>query len=193
MGAQMPFFAKVRLAELLQAENAIHRYAGRPCCLLEMGAGAGWQARALSEKGYEVEAIDIPTSNHAGARIWPVVDFDGCSIPYPANSFDAVFSSNVLEHVEKLDTLDRDIERVLRPGGYAIHFVPTPTWRLTSFASHYPACIRDVAMKLKRSRPLFEPAATQSVPPPPARVLSPRSFAGASREDTVRKGQRSWK
>lgn len=42
---------------------------------------------------------------------------------FPEGSFDLIFSSNVLEHVEKslLPAFTRDFYRILRPGGYSMH------------------------------------------------------------------------
>jgi ubiquinone/menaquinone biosynthesis C-methylase UbiE len=38
-------------------------------------------------------------------------------IPYPDNAFDAVFASNVMEHVADVETAFAEISRVLKPGG----------------------------------------------------------------------------
>lgn len=43
-------------------------------------------------------------------------------LPFPDNTFQRVECDAVLEHVEHPDRVAREIERVLRPGGYA-HFV----------------------------------------------------------------------
>ena len=36
--------------------------------VLEVGAGAGWQAKVLAARGYDVHAIDIPSSNYNALR-----------------------------------------------------------------------------------------------------------------------------
>ena len=97
--------------------------------LLEIGAGTGWQAKELQNKGYDVSAIDLLTSNLRDNRIWPVVDYDGKMIPFEDNTFDIVFSSNVLEHVLHVHEFQVEIHRVLRPGGMAIHVLPSSCWR----------------------------------------------------------------
>lgn len=106
--------------------------------LLEVGAGAGFQAAHLTQKGFDVAAIDMATSEYAGTREFPVQDFDGRTIPFPDGSFDVVFSSNVLEHVPDLAQLNREIARVLRRGGFALHVLPTPAWRSWTTFSAFP-------------------------------------------------------
>ncbi|WP_280164066.1 class I SAM-dependent methyltransferase [Rhizobium sp. RU36D] len=107
--------------------------------VLEIGAGTGQQAAALSARGYDMVAIEMPTSNYAADRVFPIVDFDGSHIPFPDHSFDIVFSSNVLEHVPNLVQMHSEIRRVLKPGGYALHVLPTHSWRFWTTLSAFPA------------------------------------------------------
>jgi SAM-dependent methyltransferase len=97
--------------------------------VLDLGAGTGQQSRLLAERGFRVTAIDLPASDYSGHREYPVLDYDGARFPLPDASIDCVFSSNVLEHVRSLDTLLAEQARVLRPGGYAVHVMPTASWR----------------------------------------------------------------
>jgi SAM-dependent methyltransferase len=110
--------------------------------VLEVGAGTGRQAMELAKRGYSVEAIEIPASNYAEARLFNITDFDGRQIPFPDASFDVVFSSNVLEHVPDLAQMHREIRRVLKPDGYAIHVLPTPSWRFWTIVSAFPTAVQ---------------------------------------------------
>ena len=170
------FLEAIRLSELTQIDAIVSATVPAGACILEIGAGTGWQARELATRGYQVSAIDIPTSNHGKARIWPIIDFDGRHIPFPDASFDIVYSSNVLEHVEDIDTLNREMARVLRPGGHAVHYVPTSAWRAWSLAAFYPALLRDAWRRLGGHRPASG-APADAAPAPPA-ASSQRSFAG---------------
>ena len=169
------FLEAIRLSELRQIEDILKNVVASTARILEIGAGTGWQARELAARGYAVSAIDIPTSNHGKGRIWPIIDFDGRHIPFPDNSFDVVYSSNVLEHVEDIDTLNIEIIRVLRSDGFAIHYVPTSAWRGWSLAAFYPALLRDtlrrVARRLAPDR--SGPIAAPTVPVTPAGSVLP--------------------
>lgn len=109
--------------------------------LLEIGAGTGWQAKALSERGYQVQAIDLASSRYAGERVWPITDYDGQHIPFPDASFDIVYSSEMLEYIVDQDAFQREIARVLKPDGVAVHLLPTTGWRLWTTLSHHPAML----------------------------------------------------
>ena len=91
---------------LLELDRALSGLSGRKR-ILDLGAGTGWQARRMAERGHDVEAVDVPHGQYTSARIWRVRDYDGRTLPYPDESFDVVFSSNVLEHVEDLPALWR--------------------------------------------------------------------------------------
>lgn len=106
--------------------------------VLEIGAGVGWQANELQRRGFTVEAIDLADGTYAHLQIHPVKAYDGVTIPYPDGSFDVVFSSNVLEHIPHVEAFQAEIHRVLKPGGLAIHGMPTATWRLWTSLAHYP-------------------------------------------------------
>lgn len=109
--------------------------------VLEFGAGTGEQARQLTDMGFDVVAIDLPSSEYASHRIFPVIDYDGRHIPLADHSVDAVFSSNVLEHVEDLPTILGEFRRVLRPGGVGVHAMPTPAWRFWTFVAGPPTSL----------------------------------------------------
>lgn len=49
---------------------------------------------------------------------------DVMSIPYPEDSFDVIYCSHVLEHVEDDRRAMREFARVLRPDGWAVLLVP---------------------------------------------------------------------
>jgi len=114
--------------------------------ILEIGAGAGWQAKALAERGYVVEAIDVAGSQYAENRVWPVLPYDGTNIPFPNRCFDVVFSSNALEHIARVERFQSEIKRVLQPKGIAIHTVPTASWRIWSNLSHYLSYVKKLLL-----------------------------------------------
>lgn len=110
--------------------------------ILELGAGTGAQALALSQRGYDVAAVDIADSNYADAQVFPVQIYDGRILPFADASFDIVFSSNVLEHVHDLTSLHAEIKRVLKPGGKCVHVLPTDAWRFWTTLSAFPVALQ---------------------------------------------------
>lgn len=60
--------------------------------ILEIGAGAGWQALTLQSKGHYVQAVDLYDSSYLDHAVYPVIPYDGHSLPFSSGSFDVVFS-----------------------------------------------------------------------------------------------------
>jgi ubiquinone/menaquinone biosynthesis C-methylase UbiE len=104
--------------------------------VLEIGAGSGWQARLLSGRGYEVSAIDVPTSGYRENRVWEVVEYDGRIIPFADKTFDILFSSNVLEHIPHIDEFQQELRRVLKAEGVMVHVLPSTSWRFWTNLTH---------------------------------------------------------
>jgi SAM-dependent methyltransferase len=113
--------------------------------VLEIGAGTGRQAQELRGRGFDVEAIEIPDSRYAADRAFPITDYDGRHIPFADGSFDIVFSSNVLEHVPDLGQMHAEIRRVLKPGGYCVHLMPTGAWRFWTSVTSFPTAFQKIA------------------------------------------------
>lgn len=152
-----------------------HLFAGQPR-VLEIGGGTGLQAALIAATGADVHSIDVAPAP-AGARIhFPVQLYDGRSIPFSDCSFDLIFSSNVLEHIADLDRAVAEMERVLKPGGMAIHILPTPAWRWWTSVAHYPVLAARVWQALRRLLQRNSLRAQDGVPPgaAPAPSASPR-------------------
>src|SRR5947208_5328133 len=145
----IPFLRQLRAVEIELI--VAHFPAGER--VLEIGAGTGQQAIALRERGFQVEAIEVPDSNYNQHQVFPITAYDGRHIPFPDASFDVVFSSNVLEHVRDLPALEAEIKRVLRPGGFCVHVMPTHVWRLWCTLAAFPASVQKVAALARAPRP----------------------------------------
>lgn len=133
--------------------------------LLEIGAGTGQQAKMLASRGYEVTAIDLPSSHYHDQRVFHVVDYDGHSIPCATGSMDIVFSSNVLEHVSEIDSFLDETARVMKDNGVAIHILPTSSCRNWSLPAHYLWAAR----RLMALRPTKTPDPSKQGRPAPKR------------------------
>jgi SAM-dependent methyltransferase len=127
--------------------------------LLEIGAGAGWQALIFATGGLKVFATELTGSEYLAHASFPIIRYDGDILPFPDASFDVVYSSNVLEHIPNVARLLREAVRVLRPDGRMIHVLPTPAWRLATDGTHYVFAIQRVLSRLLGS--LNDPAGSQ--------------------------------
>jgi SAM-dependent methyltransferase len=129
--------------------------------VLEVGAGTGGQASELQHRGFAVTAIELAESSYAAHRLFPIVDYDGRSIPLPDRSVDVVFSSNVLEHVPDLARMHAEIKRVLAPGGMCLHVLPTHTWRIWTTIVSYPDAVAYFAAGLPKLFPQSLPRSAE--------------------------------
>jgi 2-polyprenyl-6-hydroxyphenyl methylase/3-demethylubiquinone-9 3-methyltransferase len=97
--------------------------------VLDLGCAGGFMAEALTEKGAQVTGIDpaaraIDAARARARQVGQDITYDvgvGEALPYPDNSFDAVVCVDVLEHVQDLDQVTREVARVLKPGGMFLY------------------------------------------------------------------------
>lgn len=96
--------------------------------VLDIGAGYGGSARYLArEHGFHVTAFNLSEVENERNREMnreqaldhriEVVDGDFENLPFPDESFDAVWSQDAILHSGKRERVFREVDRVLRPGG----------------------------------------------------------------------------
>lgn len=100
--------------------------------LLDCGCGLGYFTLAALEKGWDAWGVDrsyrkldryqkmIAGTGHPGQWGYRCLVGDGLELPFAADTFAAVTSWYVLEHIENVPGVLRDIVRVTRPGGVII-------------------------------------------------------------------------
>ncbi len=137
--------------------------------VLEIGGGNGYQALLISALGCEISSIDISNRKTLSKSYYPVQDYDGKNIPFSDASFDIVFSSNVLEHIQDVPSTLAEISRVLKPGGICIHILPTPAWRFWTILAHY-------LYILKYSVGLRRPYPGETIPPSVKGLINKKGF-----------------
>lgn len=108
--------------------------------LIDLGCGRKPYESLFSVREYI--GVDIAQSGHDHRLSKIDVFYDGRKLPFPDETFDSLFCSEVLEHVfQPAETLD-EIARVLKSGGKALitipfswneHEVPYDYARYTSF------------------------------------------------------------
>ncbi len=79
--------------------------------VLDLGAGEGFVGEELARRGYEVELVDVVDRN--GTDL-PFSVYDGGTLPFDNDAFDAVVISYVLHHAEDPDRVLAEALRVGR-------------------------------------------------------------------------------
>jgi SAM-dependent methyltransferase len=96
--------------------------------ILDVGCGDGIFANILFdekiETGIDPLVYELERAGQTG-MYEEVIEAFGDKIPKDDNQFATVFSNSVLEHIENLDPVLKDIHRVLKPGGYFYATIPT--------------------------------------------------------------------
>lgn len=144
------FVDQAHLERLRRAEVETVREWFKPNArVLEIGGDNGFQASILSSWGCDVQAIDLVGRPQNAKVYFPVKDYDGKHIPFADSSFDMVFSSNVLEHIQPISDFLEEIRRVLTPDGMAVHILPSPLWRLWTSLTHYLFLAKHLLSRMK--------------------------------------------
>ena len=110
---------------------------------LELGAGDGFQSKLLIEYIDNLIATDLneerlPSSSSDSKIEYKVLDAEEIGNHFEKNSFDIVFSSNLMEHLPNVRNCFTGIRKVLKDDGIAIHIMPSPSWRIFATVLHFP-------------------------------------------------------
>lgn len=112
--------------------RAVADFSGRPAHglrVLDFGCGAGHCVQALLDLGIDAYGADIDgdwTMDRVAARDRiGTIGMAPYRLPFPDDHFDAVISSTVLEHAVNKEELLREIRRILKPGGWSMHVLPS--------------------------------------------------------------------
>lgn len=102
----------------------------KPCALLEVGCGSGRILASIAQKRPKASLFGVDTSKQQildAQRTHKSINFrvaNGERLPFKDGSFDIVFFSDVLEHVDHPDIFLREAVRVIKPGGTLHFFCP---------------------------------------------------------------------
>jgi len=105
---------------------------------LELGAGDGGQSEVIAPYCRHLTCTELLENNEAvgrfQARNIPNVSYELCDARdlsrFADSSFDFIFSSNMLEHVEGVGRCLGECRRVLRDGGIMVHTMPSRSWKI---------------------------------------------------------------
>jgi SAM-dependent methyltransferase len=121
--------------------------------LLEIGGGDGFLAQRLSEMSFQVTSIDIAPRT---PLLYPVQAASGTDLDFPDATFDILFTSHVIAHIRDKKQALAEMKRVLKPGGIAIHIVPSTWWTIVTNSWHFGMLplrvLKSVSSKIGKSR-----------------------------------------
>ena len=129
--------------------------------ILELGCGKGLLAARLNQKVHaEIHGIDISSSGVLLAKklgIKAIKADLNRTLPYKNNTFDVIFSDQLLEHIYDTDNLINEMYRILKPGGVAVTITPNLSFwlnRILFLFGFYPIFL-EVSNKTKTYGTLF--------------------------------------
>ena len=131
----------IRDAEWAEIENHIPRESK----FLDVGCGAGYSLmRASQDLNCEVEGIDAEPGSHGVGRFVkdlvndvPIKQGFAEDLPYAKESFDVVYSSHVIEHVNDEAKAIAEMNRVLKKNGVLIIGMPTSNMSIINYFSQF--------------------------------------------------------
>lgn len=95
---------------------------GPGASVLDFGCGAGNMVEEYCTAEYDARGCDIRVAEET-ERLRRI-DEKSPLLPFADNTFDFVFSDQVLEHVQDHKLAFAEMERVLKPGGISLHIFP---------------------------------------------------------------------
>ncbi|MBC8489678.1 MAG: class I SAM-dependent methyltransferase [Bacteroidetes bacterium] len=116
-----------------------------PLKILEIGGGDGYIASIFSKEGHDIFSMDLQPRYPSSFQ---VKQMSAEHLIFPKNTFDIIFSSNVLEHINELSPVFKEMQRVAKHEAQFIFFLPTPTWRLISSFWYFFRLIKAFLTKL---------------------------------------------
>jgi len=141
-----PFLSKERENQLQKTIrdtewDSVKKYIRPGCSFLDVGCGAGYNiTKAVNEFGCKAKGVDPDPGAHGVGRksdelFYEVIKAQAEKLPFENKSFDVVFCSHVLEHVESEIESLREMSRVMKDDGLLIIGMPTSTMVWINFVS----------------------------------------------------------
>lgn len=128
--------------------------------LLELGSGSGVTLARMQSLGWEVAGVEVDPEAVKAARARGVKVYQGDlpSQKFPDNTFDAVFSSHVIEHLHDPAAVVSECARIVRPGGLVVLLTPN-----IESLGHRKYGVAWIGLDPPRHLSLFTRSALQSV------------------------------
>ena len=101
--------------------------------VLDVGCDNGFVQQKVATAARKVIGIDINPDalrEHYGGE---AMVMDATKLVFPSSSFDKIYSLHTIEHIKDLQSVFREVDRVLKPGGLAFFVYP---WELFRGMAH---------------------------------------------------------
>ena len=131
--------------------------------ILDLGCGTGTSADFFKKMVPDAQwiGLDIEESPEVASRTKTGAEFhsfDGINIPFGDNSFDLIFSNQVLEHVRHPVELLKEARRVLKPEGFMVgstsHLEPYHSFSVRNYTPYgFRLLLEESGLHLEEIRP----------------------------------------
>jgi SAM-dependent methyltransferase len=142
-------FQARQLIDYLKARGVVVRDRS----VLDLGSGVAGYSQEFALAGARVISLDLVTPRQTHVEEMMLVQANAVAVPLSSGAFDIVFCASLIEHVAEPEVVLAEIERVLKPRGYAyISFPPyySPTGGHEFAPFHYLG--ERLALRLVRRR-----------------------------------------
>jgi ubiquinone/menaquinone biosynthesis C-methylase UbiE len=136
-----------------QLEALVRSHISADSQVLDLGCGRGGVVELFWREVKLAVGLDPDVTSLAEhrARGMPVIRGRGENLPFAGESFDLIVSLWVLEHLERPDTVFREVSRVLKPGGHFVFLTPNlrnPLLLMNRLAKALPQLQRRIVPRL---------------------------------------------
>ena len=144
-------------------EKSLKAKAGSPPSAIDVGCATGALLAFLQERGWDVAGVEIsPSAEYAQARLGIPISRSNLEDSHlPAESFDLVFVSHLLEHLNNPRAFLHETWRILRPGACLLLTTPNidgfqarlfgSRWRSAIFDHLYLFSLRTLKQLLEKA------------------------------------------